>query len=253
MPRGTISITDRVHSIPHHSPPYQSFLNNYSDVEVLKVQYRTKAESVRELLPAEVEIEDEPLAEASLIRYGMSHIGAYTEFVQKVEVTYNGTKYDYCLSIILDNEAAIYSGRERFGYPKIFGHVTFHPSMPDGVQPGFVHGKVERPRGVTIATLAFKPRQKTAFGPITPTGKRSLNLRFIPSPIPGAPPSVHEFVPAKFELIDGEVWTGEGSLNYSALTDFDPCHKVPVVRYEGATFVRRGNAHIRPVAETFKL
>jgi acetoacetate decarboxylase len=51
----------------------------------------------------------------SLCNWGFSSIGIYTEFLSLVEVKYKGVKYDYLLECILDNEAAIFVGREKWG------------------------------------------------------------------------------------------------------------------------------------------
>ncbi|OAL31232.1 hypothetical protein AYO20_08287 [Fonsecaea nubica] len=174
MPFGTIKTSEFSKNIPIHSLPYF--------IQRCKV-----------LLPEEFEIEDEPVAKAVLLRYGMARTGAYHEFIHQIEVKFQGKVYDYAVSLILDNEAAIYGGREEVWY--------------------------------------------------------SQNL----CPKLGEPPSIREFIPIYMDFERGEVWTGEGSLAYSGFSDFDPLHKLPVLRYESATLVRRAEARMRPVTEVFKV
>lgn len=246
MPFGTIKTSSTNNSTPIHSAPYSSDENEFSDVTCLVVRYRTTAESVKDLLPEELEIEDQPLVGACLFRYGMSPIGPYTEFVHQIEVKYKGELYDYNITLLLDNQAAIFSGRERYGIPKTMGNVVFNPSEPSPRSGGFITGIVERPTGVTLGVIGFKPERLVPYGPIQPKKKEGLNIRLIPSPVDGEKPSLREFVVTRFDINEGEVWTGQASVKFTGLSDFDPLHKLPVVRYESATLIRRGIAVLRP-------
>jgi len=254
MPFGTLKTDEVKHGIPVHSPPYPSSKDEFSDIDALVIRYRTSAAAVKGLLPQELEIEDEPIAVCTLFKYGMSPIGAYTEFVSHIEVRFQGVKYNYCLELILDNEGAIFSGREKYGIPKVFGSVAWDPTSTKPAPAGFVAGHVERPAGVKLAQFGFKPEAKVqGFGPIPRLGQSSLGLRSIPSPVIGDPPVVREFVPFEFQITEGEVWRGTGSLAFTGVSEFDPLHKVPVVRYESATLIRRASAVLHPATKTFSI
>ncbi|PSS18434.1 hypothetical protein M430DRAFT_34979 [Amorphotheca resinae ATCC 22711] len=254
MPFGQIKTTDVNHGIPIHSPPYPSTKDEFSDIECLSITYFTEAKAVAPLLPEELEIEDEPLVTFTLFKYGASPIGPYTEFVSQVEVKWNGKKYDWTIGLVLDNEGAIFSGREKYGIPKVFGNVVWDPSSTKPAPSGYLSGHVERPFGSKIVQFGFKPQQKIqGVGPIPEPEKFSLHLRSIPSPNIGMPPTIREFVPLNFHLTEGEIWTGTPSLGFTGVSDFDPVHKLPVVRYQGGTFVRHGAAVLEPVPKTYQI
>lgn len=260
MTFGTFDIDRITGPIPLHSPPYPHTTHKFSDVEGLFVRYKTDAEKVKHLIPSQLELlSSKPSALCALLRYGMSSIGPYSEFLQAVHVGYKGKEYVYILELILDNEGAIFSGREQFGYPKVFGNVVFDPCNANAnVQnAGFVTGSVERPHGQTLAHFGFKPFDKLQdFGPLPRddlTTAKLLNLRSIPSPNAGEPPISRQFLEVDMQFTEAEVWTGEGTINFTGVSEFDPLHKVPVVEYEGATFMRKANAVLHPVIKTYDL
>lgn len=254
MPFGKIKTKEVNHGIPIHSPPYPSTKDEFSDIDCLSITYYTKADAIAHMIPEELEIDDEPLVTLSLFKYGNSPIGAYTEFVQHVEVTWRGEKYDWTVELILDNQGAIFSGREKYGIPKVFGNVVWDPSSTKDVPPGFFSGYVERPVGSKIVQLGFKPQQRVqGVAPLPESGKRSLHLRSIPSANPGQPPVVREFVPLRFRMTEAEVWVGTPSVGFTGASDFDPVHKFPVVAYHSAKLLRHGVSVLEPCLETFKI
>ena len=237
MAPGTLSVGNQ--STPLFAPSYPTDVNSFTGVNILEIQYRTAIDDVKHLIPDIFELEDEPLVIASLITYNMSTVGAYNECIHQVEVTYKGTKYDYFISLILDNEAAIFSGREQFGYPKTFGKVT----MESRSGMAALIGKVEKPVGVPLIEFAFTPGQKLDQSPQS-ASKSSLNYRLIPSPVPNSPPSVKELVPVLLQVEGGEVWQGKGSVSYPSTLDHHPIHRLRVLRYETSTYIIGTSAHL---------
>lgn len=260
MTSGTFDISRVTGPIPLHSPPYPHTTHKFSDVEGLFVRYKTDAEKVKHLIPSQLKLlSDKPSAFCAILRYGMSSIGPYSEFLQAVHVGYEGREYIYPLELILDNEGAIYSGREQFGYPKVFGNVIFEPSdaKANTYNTGYITGLVERPHGQPLAHFGFKPFEKVQdFGPLPrdgPEGPKLLNLRSIPSPNAGEPPLSRQFLEIDMHFTEAEVWTGDGTVTFTGMSDFDPLHKVPAVEYEGATFMRKAHAILHPVTKTYNL
>lgn len=246
MPFGALKTNGS--SIPQFAPPYTVANNEFSGVNILTVPYRTTYESVRHLVPEELELADEPLVSASIVDYGMSTVGAYKEYVHLVEVTYKGEVFDYCLSLILNNESAILSGREQFGYPKRLGSVSWIVDSGSSI----MHGHVQRPVGQNLLRFNYSPTQKLHD---IPNGqrKRTLNLRVIPSPIPNQPPSVKELVPVDMKMTADEVWLCSASISFPEPSEHDPMHKIKILRYEPATFIRNATAELEPPAEVFPL
>lgn len=249
MPFGQLSVSSN-RGIPTFAPPYHPGITEFSDVNLLFITYRTSLASVRQFVPDMLELEDEPLVSTVFVDYGMSGVGAYKEYCHLVEVTYKGEKFDFGLSLILNNEAAIFSGREQFGYPKKFGNVTFDTDTGTSI----LKGTVERPVGQRIVQFNFAPTQRIPGGPPkSGTKKRTLNLRVIPSPLEGAAPSLKELIPVVMDIDSQEAWLGQGSISFPEPSEFDPMHKIEILRYEHAIYVRRANCVLRHPTEIFSL
>lgn len=199
MPFGSLSVGDN--AIPSFEPPYTNKINKFTDVNLLQVRYRTSYANVRHLVPEFLELEDEPLVTASVVEYGLSTLGQYNEYVHQVEVKHDGETFDYCLSLILDNESAIFIGREKFGLPKTFGKVTLERRTGSGT----LVAAVEKPAGQTVVQFSFTLQTQLTETPPSGEGKRVLNLRVIPSPIEGAPPSLRELIPHRMVISGGSV------------------------------------------------
>lgn len=254
MPFGTLKASQAAAGIPLCSSPYPVGLDEFSDIEQLVVRYYTTYDAVKDLIPDELELADEPIVTLVLFKYGFSTIGPYTEFVSQVEVKWRGETYQYSIELILDNEGAIFSGRERWGIPKVFGNIVFDPSATKPVPPGFITGHVERPIGSKLVQFSFKPKRRMQkLGPLNRPSPKSLHLRCIPSPNVTDPPAIREFVPLVFEIEEGEVWEGEGSIGLFNVSEFDPLHRLKVVRYHSSFFVRHASAVLHHCKETFPI
>lgn len=168
MPLGELPING--FSIPQHAPPYPIDRFQFK-LSLLAIEYHTTATAAREILPKNFEIEDEPLCRSSVFNYHMSTVGAYTEYVHQIEVKWKGQKYDYVVALILDNESAIYAGREQWGFPKVQGEVNLQHT--DGLftydsfglsaqvtarRPAWVH-----PRGQAPGTRQYGREQTSSY------------------------------------------------------------------------------------------
>jgi len=243
MPLGSLSISNN--PIPLFASPYTTGLNTFTGISALAVAYRTSCENVRHLVPEMLELENEPLITAWIVTYDMSSVGSYNEYVHAVEVTYHGEKFNYCLSLILDNEAAIFSGREVFGFPKTFRKVVFERSTGTGI---FL-GQVEKPEGRPLVRFGFTPSTKLD-SLMNVNKRRTLNLRIIPSPVHGMPPSVKELVLCHLEMTGGETWLGTGSISFPETMEYHPLHKLQVSRYEDSFYIHNASVVLHPPETT---
>ncbi|RBR05626.1 hypothetical protein FVER53590_03342 [Fusarium verticillioides] len=177
---------------------------------IVAISYRIQVSQIQHLVPQELELEDQPIMTSLFIHYGTSTAGEYNKYVHTVGVKYNNETYDYSLVLVLDNDSAIFAGREIFGYSKIFGKVNFHPSAGSRV----MMGNVERPaaRSLIEFELAAKAILGNSVGDATPP--KVLNLRVIPSTNP-AEPALREFVVVDMQFEFSERWSGPGSLKFN--------------------------------------
>ncbi|KAF4338313.1 acetoacetate decarboxylase [Fusarium beomiforme] len=254
MPFGTLKTKEARGPIPLCSPPYPVGLDEFTDITALVIQYHTTYDAVKDLVPEECELDDEPLVTLTLLGYGMGPIGAYNEFVSQVQVTWQGKKYTFAIELVLNNEGAIYAGRERWGIPKVMGNVVWDPSKINSAPNGIITGHVERPAGCKLVQFGFKPEKKLQdWGPLNNPKRESLQLRSIPAANCHDPPVLREFIPTWFEMTHAEVWKGEGSIGLFNGSEFDPIHRLKVVRYVGAAMLRNARAVLHPVTETFAI
>lgn len=254
MPRGCLNARKCV-SVPAQNPLYPARQVDFSDTDVLSIKYYTSAEAIKHLIPDDFELEDEPLVTACLFHWGYSPFGAYTELVSTVEVTWEGTKYDFALELILDNEGALFMGREQLGVPKVIGRVVFDPSNTPR-QPGYQLGHVERPIGHEIMRFGFKPEQKIhglkSLSPV-PDQKAILALRILPHLHNDKPPVVREYVAIRTICTEGELWSGTGSIAFVQSASFTLLTQAPVLRYAESFLLRKSAHFISPDLESFSL
>jgi acetoacetate decarboxylase len=151
-------------------------------------------------------IEERPIVTVRLISYGCSPIGPYHEYLHSIDVEHNGTKHEYSLLIILDNEDAAYSGRGLWGAPKVLGSFNF-PTKPDGIS-GFFHGRVRRPAEFPVADILFKPTALLPIDEYVEPSENSLFLRIIPSPMPEKTPHIRQFTEVDFKIQHRQIWEG---------------------------------------------
>lgn len=248
MPFGSLSVSDE--PIPVFAPSYSTGLIHYSDMSAIFITYRTLLANVRPFVPDVLELEDDPLITAAIVVYPISTLGAYNEYFHLVEVKYKDESFNYPVSMILDNEAAIFLGREMYGYPKVFGNV----SLEHFTGSSTFLGTVEKPKGQRLVQVEFtpgRPLEKTEAPPRE--SKRVLGLRVIPSPITSTKPSVKELVPSQMVMKGGEIWVGKGSISFPTHMESHPMHKLEVARYESCVYVRGASATIYPADVTYPL
>ena len=87
--------------------------------QMLSVQYRTKPDIVRRVLPPGLEPTDEPLVTVMVGRWGRSNcVHAFAGGGLYVQARHGQHVGDYCLAMPMSTDAAIIFGRELFGEPK---------------------------------------------------------------------------------------------------------------------------------------
>lgn len=179
MPFGALTVIDS--PIPVFAPSYSTGLIHYSSLSAIFITYRTLVYNVLPFVPSVLELEEEPLVTAAIAVYPISTLGAYNEYFHLVEVQYKGETFKYPISMILDNEAAIFLGREMYGYPKTFGHMDLRTETGSAT---FL-GTVEKPKGQRIVQVEFTPDRPLEAGNAGRESKLVLGLRVIPNPVKG--------------------------------------------------------------------
>jgi len=92
---------------------------DFTNVELIVATFRTDKDIAKEIIPSPLTATDEPLATVFVARYPETNFGCvYNEGALFLHCEYKGEKGVYCLSMPVDDDMAMISGRENFGYPK---------------------------------------------------------------------------------------------------------------------------------------
>lgn len=112
-------IRRRAFAMPFTSPAFPVGPYRFFNREFLIVTYRTTREALEKVVPAPLEIGDDPIVKYEFIKMPDSTgFGDYTESGQVIPVTYQGAHGGYVHAMYLDDGPPILGGRELWGFPK---------------------------------------------------------------------------------------------------------------------------------------
>jgi len=112
-------------TMPVHADPL-SFTNaSFRGVNQVTFSYRTHTDAAAALLPAELEIEQNPKVSVMFLSYGFSSVGPFREYIHIVHARFRGEEVGFVPHIFISNERGMLAGREREGYPKLLGEIDF--------------------------------------------------------------------------------------------------------------------------------
>lgn len=253
---GSLRITNVANpaSAPAYSVPTEDYHWVFSDAIIVFYAYRAKRELIRHLVPDILELEEEPVVVTMFNKFDASEVGPYTELQQMVEATYKGVKYNYCLGLLLNNEAAVFSGREMYGLPKKFGQVEIKPEMLAGGPGGFakVHGNAAGMDGSRLVEFEFTPKAKADLQ--LPTENKLLGLRIIPNPMKGATkPQFAQLIPLPMNVTYDALYTGEGKITFLKGADSGSFYGGAVTTYDGIVLATNVTTSLAPLEEVFDI
>lgn len=239
-------------TMPVHADPL-SFTNaSFRGVNQVTFSYRTHTDAAAALLPAELEIEQNPKVSVMFLSYGFSSVGPFREYIHIVHARFRGAEVGFVPHIFISNERGMLAGREREGYPKLLGEIDF--DMNRASVYGLVTAQLSRPAGITLAQGIFRPSELV--GEISedePQAIKAIGLRVFGSAVPGCPLTVCELVPSTLEFYAGEIWSGDGSLTFTGASAFSAVHGLPIVGAVEATAFYNAAFRLRRPTETYPL
>jgi acetoacetate decarboxylase len=239
--------------VPVHAPAYlPSPTVDFGDVDMLSFTYRTDFDTAAQIVPDALELDDNPVVTLSFISYGITGAGSYREVVHSIACRHRGQPVGYVPHIFVTNEPAMIAGREWLGWPKVLADITF--STRTSTLDGIITARLERPAGLELAVAQFVPAQRLDDEILTAAGDNvTMNLRVIPSPVPGEPPTTTELVPSTMTALSGEVWAGHGSVHLTGVSEFAPLHRFPVIETLGAMMIRKAQLRLTAPTEIYPL
>jgi acetoacetate decarboxylase len=232
---------------------------NWTDIDVVIVDYLTDANSAAAMLPEQLstfpiaELPGYAAVKAVWAHYRDTSFGPYNEFMPVIPCLHNGELYLDVPLIYVDNDAAMAAGREIGGWPKKFATITF-----DRIGDEY-RCSLER-HGQRLASSSIKIGGKLLSTPLPadkpvslpypwnmtlplppPTGKEQATV-LLPTASLKVVPQVGSDDPVVARVI-GSPWhmkgdfykASEGSISYRK-SDADPFYKLPVLKVLGATY-----------------
>ena len=94
--------------------------------ESLSVDFLTRPEIVRAVLPAELEPADQPRITAQVSRWRSNCVGDFDASAIYVSARYGDVAGDYVLTMFMDSDVPMLFGRDLFGEPKKIGRSTLY-------------------------------------------------------------------------------------------------------------------------------
>ena len=194
-------------SMPIAHPAYAKGPVRFFNREFVTITYRTDPAALAKVVPAPLVPASDPLVKYEFIRMpDATGLGDYTESGQVIPVTFNGQPAAYTHAMYVDDFAAIASGRELMGYPKVLAspHVEVRRDCIVGTLDYY---------GVRVATATMTYKRKRVDDAIA---RRALEtpgflLKLIPH-IDGSP-RICELVKFRVgDLVVHSAWTGEATL-----------------------------------------
>lgn len=114
--------------------------------ESLSVDFLTRPETVRDVLPAELEPGAEPRVTVQVSRWRSNCVGDFAASAVYVSASHRGTAGDYVLTMFMDSDVPMLFGRDLYGEPKKLGVSTLWRN------DGHMSGRLER-HGETLVEI----------------------------------------------------------------------------------------------------
>jgi acetoacetate decarboxylase len=248
--RGKLTRNGFAQTMPVHADPL-SFTNaSFRGVNQVTFSYRTNADAASSLLPADLEIEQDPKVSVMFLSYAFSSVGPFREYIHIIHARFRGEQVGFVPHIFISNERGMLAGREREGYPKLLGEIDF--DMNQSNVYGLVTARLSRPAGVTLAQGIFRPSELVGeISAENPQIVKALGLRVVGSAVPGGPLAVCELVPSALEFSAGEIWSGDGALTFTGASAFSAVHPLPITGAVEAIAFYNSAFRLRRPTETY--
>ena len=194
--------------------------------EAVTVEFRTRPEIVERLLPPGLVPADEPLASATIGRWGRSNcVHAFAGGSLNLRARHGDAVGSYCLSMPMSTDRAIIFGRELFGEPKKQADVSFERTGDRVAASCWRYGSP------IIEIEAVLEREL----PAGESRSRAFHYKFLPRADGRGLESDPVLVMASFESKLNRISSGTGVLRL-ANTVHDPLGEVEIVEILAARY-----------------
>ncbi|OHO68041.1 acetoacetate decarboxylase [Staphylococcus sp. HMSC036D05] len=154
-----------VASTPVNSPIYPLTEIYFRDREYLNIVYETDKEALEKVVPEPLKVIDNKIKFEIISMPDATGLGSYMEAGQVIPVEYNGEQGEFYLSMYVDNQAAIASGREISAFPKKSGEPNLY--VDNDVIVGTLDYRSLRVAQATMGYDYYKMEDQEAIDAIT--------------------------------------------------------------------------------------
>lgn len=204
----------------------------------LLYRFEADPDAVEDILPAHCELNSRPAVVSCLIQITEEPPFRYGGHYVFPECVFEGNVYGFEYFLMVDNDAALASGREFWGDSKKLCHTDM---VWDGNE---VYTSCQRPKGLSLLSTHFRADTQIASDEL-PDFPPGLCLKMIPSAENGAPLACHQYVKDNVALqprVDAqgrpEIYRGVGSVMMPSATDVWPIHRLKPIRMLDAFMIR---------------
>lgn len=206
--------------------------------ESLSVDFLTRPETVRALLPAELEPGDRPRVTAQVSRWRSNCVGDFDASAIYVSARHGDVAGDYVLTMFMDSDVPMLFGRDLFGEPKKIGTSKLYRN------DGHMSGTLER-GGTRLIRIEAELADDS--GPTTVLG-RNFNVKYELAPDGGSLVGTPTLTMAEFDQAVSVRRKAEATLQLGS-TVHDPLGDLEIVEVLGGVYVETGmRATCVPVA-----
>jgi acetoacetate decarboxylase len=197
------------YSVPVVAPSYGPLPYRYRGCPQLLVIFRTAPEVIQKLVPEPLVPNGDDVMFLMIGQMNSDEFGVNCEAFLAVPSSFGALEGNYAVVLYLDNDAAIASGREVWGWPK--KAARFGIAEADGVVTATAaRGGVE----IIRARLEVAGSSPPGDLRLNPTW---FNTKLIPSIVPGAPPDVMQITSTTLENVGvSDLRAGEASVAFAS-------------------------------------
>jgi acetoacetate decarboxylase len=197
--------------------------------ESLSVDFLTRPEIVRALLPAELEPGERPRVTAQVSRWRSNCVGDFDASAIYVSARYGDVAGDYVLTMFMDTDVPMLFGRDLFGEPKKIGRSSLYRN------DGHMTGTLER-GGTPLIRIEADLAEDS--GPTTVLG-RNFNVKYELAPDGSALVGSPTLTMAEFDQAVTVRRKADATLHLGS-TVHDPLGDLEVVEVLGGVYVETG-------------
>lgn len=206
--------------------------------ESLSIDFLTRPEIVRAILPRELEPGDEPRLTAQVSRWRSNCVGDFAASAIYVSARHEGLAGDYVLTMFMDNDVPMTFGRDLYGEPKKIGSSSLYRN--DGHMTGVLERRGDRL--IEIEADLGDDRGATA------VLGRNFNVTYQLAPDGSALVGSPTLMMAEFDQRTTVFRKGPATLRLSG-TVHDPLDELEILESRDAVYVETGmRASCLPVA-----